>query len=1432
MDEINDFFDMTKEFKREVLPAGYVNAIPVAKVEKNIAKRKFIGKEFGEEYRREELEQLKKMAEIESKLQSTSLKSGTVEDIDSIIDDRKRTESSVGDDVYAKYDFDRIIPDLPILDLKDHILETVEKHSVVILEGATGCGKTTQVPQFILDEAHANQQKVNIVVTQPRRIAAVSIANRVSSERNLPKPPHVIGYQIGLKVMTNEDTRITYCTTGVLLEKLVASKTLANYTHIILDEVHERSQNMDFLFIVLKQLRHTAPHVRIILMSATIEAKEFAEYFSYYSGGPEGVLTPAPVIKLDKKSNYKIREFFLDDLTKLNDMNMPNMVNPLIEDHMYLTAVKLIYIANRIDYTDQLPPHQKPTVLVFLPGIYEIGVMNRHIEESAAILKDDNIVVVLHSMIKYEEQLKALRAPTAGKRLVILATNIAESSITVPDVKYVIDFCLTKNNVVDTTTNFTSLQLEWCSRSNCRQRAGRTGRTMDGRVYRLVPRHFYEKQMDESSRPEMCRCPLENVVLKAKQLNMGPPCKIIALAMDRPTMYDIQNTVLLLKETGAFLRTCGGIYSDEDGDMTFIGHVMAVLPVDIHVAKLIVLGYCFSVLSECIIIAAGLTTKSIFVQGMKNVVTYYSKKLVWSDGSGSDLFAILKAYRAYVDRMNTHGTARNWAERYFLNEKSLIEMTMLIEEITQRLDRLGIRERTGVNRAKWSEAEKTIILKVVIAGAFYPHYFVRSSDEMEDRETFRTINGRNPCNTVFFSGFEEKYIRPLYVQSIKKLLKSCTNSPDNIQVTFDEGNEKVFVSFKQTKASLEANIDPDLHFVEMGPGQVAIEVYKALKLKSAGRPLTIKVMHPVDAQNYADSMNIGTTVRGKFECKKKTIKNIELLCLPRKHVKMVTGKITYYDTSFNRFWLRSIDEDSLFSEIQSELNSLSRDIEEFAHHSEIEVGQVVAANYNGNYYRAKVLLTVRGTSNVFYNVQLIDIGLEGEVALSEIRRLRGASAKYIDLPPRVFECRLACLQPSELHSTRYGWEPTMLEFKKLTSGNIVRAEIYSVENGIASVFVTVQNRTVQEILIDEGFARTADENFMSKVDHDLRVRTQAKNDSHYEEQCDIIADEMRKMMPFEEEYDLEEPDNSKRHIQVTLKGPKSPLQSTIYTCLHQAKSQSKKVVIEQNSVNSILLEANPQDSFEKYVIAANVTENQKKTELTARETSIMPNIPGFGALMALIFSPYCEFFRDKYKSRYVAILCGLGEHPINKLPIFGEHDAVFNLDTEIDVKDIENINTIRFIMDSLLQMRPDEKCPNINDADQNKLTIQMKEAIIALLERERPLMGLPYDFDIGWSMFSPDEAIHANDVFGTKAIFPLHNILSLAAADSPDRLSQLHRLIENNKEMHRLAKTDVSLRRPVKCMLCHLDMESVSEIKIHLYSRLHTEREKKISLQF
>lgn len=210
----------------------------------------------------------------------------------------------------------------------------------------------------------------------------------------------------------------------------------------------------------------------------------------------------------------------------------------------------------------------------------------------------------------------------------------------------VFDFCLTKSMYTDTASNVTTLQLCWASRNNCIQRSGRAGRVMDGRVYRLVPQKFFDELMDQTARPEMLCCPLERVVLKAKILDMGAPQSILALAMDPPDLSDIQNTVLGLKELGALLRTTVGTASPEhDGELTYLGRVAAALPLDIRVTRLIVFGHCFSVLEECIIIGAGLNVKSIFNSPFSKALQAYSKKMRWSDGSGSDLFAILKAYR-------------------------------------------------------------------------------------------------------------------------------------------------------------------------------------------------------------------------------------------------------------------------------------------------------------------------------------------------------------------------------------------------------------------------------------------------------------------------------------------------------------------------------------------------------------------------------------------------------------------------------------------------------------------------------------------------------------------------------------------------------------------------------------------------------------------
>lgn len=385
---------------------------------------------------------------------------------------------------------------MPIVYSRTDILQTIQQNPVVVLQGATGCGKSTQVPQMILADAYAKHEYCNIMVTQPRRIAAYSLAQRVCSERKL-EVGKLIGYQVGLNVKTDEDTRLTFCTTGVLLEKLIHQKNMNRYTHIILDEVHERDKDMDFLFIIVRRLLSTnSSNVKVILMSATIEAPIFAKYFELPWHGR--TLRPAPIIQIERKSTYSVREFYLDDLSRLKIQTFPKWSDPTIDKDLYLVAIKVLIICDRLDEQNNITSgddlDKKSTVLIFLPGIYEIERMHENLNRwRNHVAKDSKIEIYpLHSTIPHEEQQMIFRPIANGARKIILATNIAESSITVPDVRFVIDFCLAKQLITDSATNVTALQMVWAAKNNLRQRSGRAGRVMNGRVYRLIPREFFE----------------------------------------------------------------------------------------------------------------------------------------------------------------------------------------------------------------------------------------------------------------------------------------------------------------------------------------------------------------------------------------------------------------------------------------------------------------------------------------------------------------------------------------------------------------------------------------------------------------------------------------------------------------------------------------------------------------------------------------------------------------------------------------------------------------------------------------------------------------------------------------------------------------------------------------------------------------------------
>ncbi|KYM77236.1 putative ATP-dependent RNA helicase spindle-E, partial [Atta colombica] len=698
--------------------------------------------------------------------------------------------------------------DLSILSMKDKIISIIETNSVVIIQGPTGCGKTTQIPQFILDANIKKRLNCNIIVTQPRRIAAISIAKRVSQEGNW-RLGSLVGYQVGMQKEISHETRLTYCTTEILLQYLIHNKHMLDYTHVILDEIHERDQNLDFLLLVVKRLLQTnSGQVKVILMSATINVIKFAKYFSSIV---ENELIPAPILKIPRKKNFEFRTYYLDEIKNLGNIPEVSVMEPKVTQEMLNFCSLIINALDEIDINDNekdLNLPQRHAVLIFLPGIYEIEELYNYLSSTYHQNKLWDLTI-LHSLVSDDhEQHRVFQKPLEGYRRIILSTNIAESSITVPDVKYVIDFCLTKLLTFDPATHYQSLQLCWASKTNCIQRAGRTGRVMDGRVYRLIPKAFYDNILDDYCVPEILRAPLANVVLRAKILDLDEPRVLLSHSLDPPTLSNLANTILSLKEVGALIDE-GNSFQMFDGSLTDLGRVMAILPLDIRISKLIILGHVFGVLRDAIILGASMTIKDVFsLEQCHPTVSSYTTRKKWAYGSDSDCIATLNVYKMWQNekanrRINSYQAERQWAQRNGFQARALRELDALVTEITIRLQRFGIKESIGVNKVIWQGADRDFVLQIILAGAFYPNYFIK---RLQNREVYKenvtmTLGSLDPMKTIYLRGWPMKQPGYLYAKRFQEVFAKHQGILEKqIEVSFD-GSQRVYVHFRERETA-------------------------------------------------------------------------------------------------------------------------------------------------------------------------------------------------------------------------------------------------------------------------------------------------------------------------------------------------------------------------------------------------------------------------------------------------------------------------------------------------------------------------------------------------------------------------------------------------------------------------------------------------------
>ncbi|GAU93052.1 hypothetical protein RvY_05043-2 [Ramazzottius varieornatus] len=689
---------------------------------------------------------------------------------------------------------------LPVFAHKATIRDLIASRKVTIISGMTGTGKSTQVPLMVLDHCAKEGLPCNIVVTQPRRLAAIGVARRVCQERNW-SVGQLVGYQVGFDRNISAATRLTYCTTGVFVEKIVAAKHLNQFTHVFLDEIHERDQDTDMALMLTRQmLQENSPDVKVILMSATFELERISNYFSTMTNSFARDDRPGKV-SVDV-SNHMIHETYLDEFCNSWQRHAFYHERPQLPRDLMAVAVSTL---NDLTPLPGQGPDNVPSVLVFLPGLEHIQDMEEMIK--AKYPKAE--VMVLHSTINKEDQSSVLEPPRKGVDRVILSTNIAESSVTIPYIDYVFDFCLTKTLRCSAKTKIPQLTIEWASAANCQQRKGRVGRLRQGKVYFFVPRQFFKLKLPRYPMPEILISPIENSVLRVKLLSVTPPpLEVFVKMLDPPAPTDIELGILTLKEIGALTVNHNGTPSYSDGDLTLLGNMIARLPMDVRTAKFLVLCAMFGYPEEGVTIAAGMSIESVLCGNNRTPERYKILLDLYHRGVSSDALALLYAYQRWSAQNFTAlftAEQRQWCEDNIIDHTRMKELVALRRELLQRLNQRVyevpcLTERPPVER----------MIPILLAGAFYPNVLTYQT-HVDDLAIGKELAGYDPLNTCIIDQFgtQTSLIAPLYDAQLKRVLKLNVSSDSIAQIIYD--THQTYISFTKTSWSGAAtNVHPGL----------------------------------------------------------------------------------------------------------------------------------------------------------------------------------------------------------------------------------------------------------------------------------------------------------------------------------------------------------------------------------------------------------------------------------------------------------------------------------------------------------------------------------------------------------------------------------------------------------------------------------------------
>lgn len=540
---------------------------------------------------------------------------------------------------------------LPVYEQKKLILESLQQHQVVVVQSPTGSGKTTQIPVILYEAGFA--EKGMIAVTQPRRIAALSVSEFIAKQLKT-NYPGLVGYKMRFEDKTDSSTKIKIMTDGILLQEMKLDPWLSKYSVIMIDEAHERSLNIDFCLGLLKRVLQARKDFKVIVSSATINAKVFSDYFDN-----------CPIVTIDTQTF---------PVTLIYD---PPSVKPTTSTEAGSSAIlqKIENIVDRVLYNKE-----QGDILIFLPGE---KIIKDCIEKlSNSHFRSKIHIVPLYGRLSKEMQEKVFLNAPFGKKKVVISTNIAETSVTINGITTVIDTGLAKLNFYN-PFNYTSSLIETAvSKASCNQRKGRAGRTCSGTCYRLYSRKDFEARQEYTTE-EIFRTDLSEVVLRMSELGITDFEDFDFIS--KPEKENLKGAVQTLFMLNAL---------NEDNTLSSIGKLMVEFPLEPRVSRILVesiLKYP-DVLEESVIAAAFLSTHSPFILPPGQEMDARAAHHAFRDLQG-DFVSYVKLFRKWKEAKDK----KKFAEKNFLDEKVMTEIESIVLQLEEEISALGIPVSSGGN---------------------------------------------------------------------------------------------------------------------------------------------------------------------------------------------------------------------------------------------------------------------------------------------------------------------------------------------------------------------------------------------------------------------------------------------------------------------------------------------------------------------------------------------------------------------------------------------------------------------------------------------------------------------------------------------------------------------------------------------------------------